>query len=218
MKKMKTKAVEKVASKSDSEKPAPRAVVQEALQVTWVLKGHLKNVQVAYLRVGALLSQVREKKLYAALRHANLEQYAEERLRLGRASLYRYLQVYDWVREFHPEWLEPKPKGFIPDLNDVADLMWIERKLAGKGLSRQAKTELEALREKALKGRLRETDLDGWRQRKRRGDEGLKSLLASMRSLRRRGSQLKDMPAEAIKHLDSAIEIIRNALASQRVE
>jgi transposase len=66
---------------------AQQAVVQEALEVTWTLKGHLKNAQVAYLRVGVLLAKVRDKKLYAALHHPDMESYAAERLHLARASL-----------------------------------------------------------------------------------------------------------------------------------
>jgi hypothetical protein len=78
-----TKAKSGGGSKSDAVKKAPREVVQEALQVTWVLKGHLKNAQIGYIRVGALLVQVRDKKLYIALGHADLEDYADKRLQLG---------------------------------------------------------------------------------------------------------------------------------------
>ena len=38
----------------------PKALVQEALQTTFVLKGTLKRVQLMYLRVGELLVKVRE--------------------------------------------------------------------------------------------------------------------------------------------------------------
>lgn len=189
---------------------------QEALEVTWTLKGHLKNVQIAYIRVGALLAKVRDKELYKALHHENMESYAEQRLNLGRASLYRYLQVYDWISEFHKEWLEPKPKGFIPELSDVADLIWIEQKLAQKNLAAKTRAELEELRAKALDGRLRKGDLDEWRRRGRGGEQALKSFLSKVRFLRKRGSELASMPSEAITHLDAAIEIIRNALALQR--
>ena len=63
----KVKAVSK--TKSATEPAAPKTAVQEALEVTWVLKGHLKSLQIAYLRVGALLARVRDQKLYAALKH-----------------------------------------------------------------------------------------------------------------------------------------------------
>jgi len=144
---------------------APPADVKEALETTWTLKGHLKNAQIAYIRVGVLLAKVRDRKLYKALGHANMESYAEERLRLGRASLYRYLQVHDWIQEFHKEWLEPKPKGFIPDLADAGDLIWIERELGRKDLDAKKKADLDELRKKALDGRLREGDLGRWRVR-----------------------------------------------------
>ena len=78
-----------------------------------------------------------------------MESYAEERLRLGRASLYRYLGP-DWVLQSHKEWLEPHRKGFIPDLSDATNLMWIEHELTRKDLTAQSRAELEALRTKAL--------------------------------------------------------------------
>ena len=106
--------------------PVVPTAVQEALQVTWLLKGNLKNAQIAYIRIGKLLARVRDRKLYAALKHPDIESYAQERVNLRRTSLYRYLQVYDWIAKFHKDWLEPHPKGFIPDLNDTADLMWME--------------------------------------------------------------------------------------------
>ena len=36
--------------------------------------------------------------------------YAEKRLGLSERSMYRYLQIYDWVRECHKQWLEPGNK------------------------------------------------------------------------------------------------------------
>jgi len=196
---------------------ASKAVVQEALQVTWVLKGHLKNVQVAYIRAGKLLGEVREKKLYEALGHPDLESYAETRLNLGRASLYRYVQVYSWIRDFHPAWLAAKPQGFIPELTDVADLMWLERELARKDLGAGRRATLEELRQKAMEGKLRTGDLDRYRSAARPRDSGkaLKSFLSKLRSLRMRGAQLASMPPEAIGHLDAAIEILNNASTLQ---
>ena len=81
--------------------------VQEALQVTWVLKGQLKSIQLSYLRAGKLLAYVRDNKLYDALHHKDIESYAEERLRLRRASLYRYLQIYEWAKtDFYPIYVQ----------------------------------------------------------------------------------------------------------------
>lgn len=197
-------------------KSAKQMIVQEALQVTWVLKGHLKNAQLSYLRIGALLARVRERKLFAELGHANIEEYAEKRLMLKRSALYKYLQVYDWVAEFHKEWLKPKPKGVIPDLNDVADLIWIERKLAEKGLTKKTRAELMTMRTAALEGRLRDSDLEEWRGRGGRPENALKTFLSKVRTLRRRGAELKDLPADAIIHLDAAIESIRSAVVADR--
>jgi len=93
--------------------PRSLSPAQRAVQITFVLKGHLKNIQLAYLRAAALLARMRDEKLYRALKHESLEDYADVRLGLQRAALYRYLQIYDWVREFHPAWLARRPKGFI---------------------------------------------------------------------------------------------------------
>ena len=141
--------------------------VQEALQVTWLLKGKLKSAQIAYLRIGELLVRVRDKKLYAELKHADMEEYARERLQLGRASLFRYLQAYDWVSKSHPEWLKPKPKGYIPDMSDISDLIWIENELARKDLADSTRTALTAFQKKALEGGLRQSDLDPFRGRQK---------------------------------------------------
>jgi len=46
-------------------------------QITFFLKGDLKNLQTAYLRIGGKLAQIRDEKLYAALKHTSLEEYAE---------------------------------------------------------------------------------------------------------------------------------------------
>ena len=131
-------------------------------------------------------------------------------MHLRRASLYRYLQVFDWVTKNHPEWLQPKPKGFIPDLSDVADLIWIENELLRKDLSADKRAALEALRAKALNGELREHELDPFRKRKHDAGDGLKSFLSKLRLLRRNGAQLAKMPVEVLTHLDAAIGILTN--------
>jgi hypothetical protein len=50
---------------------------QIANQVTFVLKGHLKNARIGYIRAASLLARVREEKLWKALGHATIEEYAE---------------------------------------------------------------------------------------------------------------------------------------------
>ena len=203
-------------SKKNAKKTTVKTPAQEALEVTWVLKGHLKNAQISYLRVGGLLAQIRDRQLYQALHHKDMECYAEERLNLGRASLYRYLQVYDWAAEFHPQWLQPKPAGFIPDLSDATDLMWIEKKLADKDLHPETRAKLEELRAKGLEGKLRPRDLDAFRERSKPESDVLKSFLLKLRTLRRNGARLKEMPPEAISKLDGVIEVVVNAITTQK--
>ena len=189
---------------------ATRKVVQEALQVTWRLKGDLKNAQLAYLRVGISLARVRDEKLYAALKHPDIESYAEQRLHLGRASLYRYLQVYDWAAASHPEWLQPRPKGFIPSLADATGLIWIEGQLARKGLDPKRRAALEALHQKGLDGSLTQKELNDFRRKGRPDGSGLKAYLSALRLIRKRGEQLPNLPAEVLSHLDSAIGVLEN--------
>ena len=210
MKKKTAKSAQKKMSK-----PEPITPVQEALEVTWVLKGKLKSAQIAYLKIGELLAQVRDRKLFAELKHPSLEDYAQARLSLGRASLYRYLEVYDWARQSHPEWLQPKPKGFIPYFGVANDLMWIEQTLAGNTITKEARAELEVLRARALEGKLRDGELSEWRKKGGRASDGLKSFLSKVRLMRKRGSVLKNMPADAIKLMDELIQVIDNALDVQ---
>jgi hypothetical protein len=195
---------------------AKKTQAQEALEVTWVLMGQLKRAQLTYLFIGEQLKRVRDEKLYAALHHADMEAYAQERLGMRRSSLYKYLQVYEWVAEFHKEWLDPKPKGFIPELNDVTDLMWIERKLKEKGLTSQTRKELETMRKAALEGSLRDSDLEEWRGKGGRIADGFKTALSGIRSVRKRCAKVQDMPSDAISHLDAAIEIIKKMMEKEK--
>jgi len=191
---------------------------QEALQITWLLKGSLKNVQLSYLRVGKLLSQVREKKMYEALGHADIEDYAEKRLQLGRASLYRYMQVHDWVSKNHPEWLQPKPKGYIPDLYDVASLMTVEKGLQQKNVSPQKRTKLQALKDKALAGGLTEGEVRELGKTSAAKVYTLKSIATNLKALRKKVAGVSGMPSEVIAHLDAALAILNNENAIAHVQ
>lgn len=193
--------------------PAKPSPAQHAVQLTFVLKGHLKNVQLSYLRVASLLAEIREQKLYAALKHASLEDYAEKRLGLGRASLYRYLQIHDWVREFHPAWLAKKPKGFIPELTDAYALMWIDRRLAGDGVEPEIRRTLERLRKKAIAGSLSQSEFQEIQGRARGETPPLRALLSSLRSARKRAIAAPTLPAALLADLDQLIERVE-ALAS----
>lgn len=194
-------------------KSARQIEVQQALQITWLLKGQLKNIQMSYLRIGAMLVRVRDEKIFATLGHADIEDYAEKRLNLGRASLYRYISVHDWVKASHPEWLVRHPKGAIPDLSDVADLMWIEAKLADKTLDAATRAKLGALRARGCEGKLRQRDLREFRKKSEPQLDALKAFLSTLFALRRRGLRLKDMPSEAMTKLGGVIEVIQNAIA-----
>jgi hypothetical protein len=184
------------------QKPSP---AQRAVQLTFVLKGHLKNAQLSYLRVAAGLAQMRDQRLFAALKHDSLESYAKERLGLGRAAVYRYMQIHDWVREFHPAWLGKKPKGFIPELTDTYALMWIERKLASGGLSDTRRRELERHREKALAGQLSDDEFEAVRAGARREKNPFAALISSLCAARRRAKALPSLPATVLAEIDALI-------------
>jgi len=194
------------------------AATQEALQTTWLLKGSLKNAQLAYLRVGKLLSQVREKKMYESLNHVDIEDYAEKRLQLGRSSLYKYLQVYDWVGSNHPDWLQPKPKGYIPDLNDIASLMVVEKGLQQKNVSPKRRKQLQALKDKALAGGLTESEVRGLGKTSVAKVYTMKSFLSNLKALRKKVAGVSGMPAEVIAHLDAALSILNNEKAVAHLE
>jgi hypothetical protein len=184
--------------------------LQKALQITWLLNGDLKNLQITYLRVAVRLAQVRDEKLHTHMNHPDIEGYADDHLHLQKTTLYRYLRVYDFVKAKHPQWLEPKPKGFIPDLYDLYDLAWIEKELERKDLSEERRKGLDALRKKALKGDLHDGDLAAFRRRGHKVNEGMRAFLSALRALVRRAAKLISIPPEVIGHLKTAVSILEN--------
>jgi len=188
----------------------PLNPAQEALQVTFVLKGNLKRAQLMYLFIAKELAEVRERSLYAALGHKDMEDYAHQRLDLGRSSLYNYLHIYDWVSKCHPEWLGKKVKGKIPDLSDVGDLMWIENALLRTDLDPAKRATLEGLQKKALSGKLRRTDMQAFKQTAKPATEQLADFLTALRGLRQKASKVAGMPPEAMAHLDATISLVSN--------
>jgi hypothetical protein len=185
--------------------------VQKALQLTWVLNGNLKRAQLMFIRIGTMLAQVRDQKMYVDLKHPDIEDYALQRLRLGRSSLFRYLQIHDWLAAFHKEWLVPSPKGYVPDMAAAGNLMWIEYTLAGKTLTAARRARLEALHKLALDGRLKKADLDAFRRDSHGPGDGLKAFLTNLQRLRSRGAELATLPPEVMPHLDAAIDLLCNA-------
>jgi hypothetical protein len=191
--------------------PRPVTPAQRAAQITFVLKGDLKNAQISYIRAAALLAKVRDEKLYRALKHDSMESYAAERLGLQRTSLYRYLQIHDWLRRSHREWLAAHPKGFIPELSDAYGLMWIEGQLEHTDLQPQTRADLEALRKKALAGKLSERDIDEFRSRGKKHHDTLRALAASLVALRRRAAAFDTLPPGVLADLDSALGRLKAA-------
>jgi hypothetical protein len=209
-----SKARRSTKAAATATKPAtvkyPKEVVQEALQTTFWLQGNLKSTRMAYLRLARELAKVRDRKLYEVLGHPDVESYAQQRLKLGRSSLYNYLRIHDWARKCHPAWLEPKPKGFIPDFSDIGDLMWIEEELERTDLTPARRATLEELDKKGLAGNLIRSEVRKLRKKENTGEGGLKTLISKLRLVRRRAAALSNLPPEALEHLDAAIEILAN--------
>jgi hypothetical protein len=206
--------MKKRQAKSGAAKKSEKQIKsQQALQLTWELKGRLKSIQMYYLHIGGMLVKVRDEKIFADLGHADIEDYAAKRLNLGRSSLFEYIRIYDWAKASHPEWLVAHPKGHIPELSDVGDLIWIEAKLADKSLNTESRARLEALRAKGLAGALRQRDLREFRKKSTQAQDPCKVYLSQLLSLRRKGLRVKNLPGEAITKLDDVIEVIQNAIA-----
>jgi len=187
---------------------------QIANQVTFVLKGHLKNARIGYIRAASLLARVREEKLWKALGHATIEEYAERRLGLRRTSLYRYLQVHDWLRDYHPAWLNRRPKGFIPEISDIGTLAWIDKQLANSHLADPLRKELEAMRTKAMAGKLSEREFREFKNRIARRKNPLRVLLGRLRGIRRFATSLPHAPPAAIADIEAAIRATEDSLAT----
>lgn len=200
--------------KSTKPKSAKQLALQEALQVNWELQGCLKNVQIAFLRAAKLLVRMRDEKLYLRMNHPTLEEYAREHLRLERSSLYKYLRVHDWVKANHPEWFDPKPGMFIPELTDIADIVRIEKELKKEDLSPEKKKALVGLRDEALKGRLRDGALSALKKGTRSSrKESLKGLIAKLQAARRVAVKISFVTPDIVAQIDAAIEMVRNLMA-----
>ncbi len=200
-----------------SGKPATKRVLSEAgkaaqnaNQVTWVLLGNLKNIRKMYLNICVLLARVRDEKLYDALHYPDIEQYARDRLDLGRSSLYNYLHIHDWASKTHPDWLDPKTKGPKLDFSDVGDLMWIEKELAQPDLSESRQASLTTLQQKAISGTLKRAEVRKLRKPTNTVQSSFKSVISKLRLLRGRTAELANIPPEVIQHLDAAIQILVN--------
>jgi len=191
--------------------PRPLSPAERANRITFFLKGDLKNLQTAYLRIGGKLAQIRDEKLYAALKHASLDEYAQKHLGLRRAALYRYLQIYDWARRKHRDWFAKHPKGFIPELTDAYGLKWIEDQLDDEHVGPETRKELETLRRKALDGTLTQRELDAFRRRGEKRRDSVTAVAASFRAARRRLAALPDVSPALLAEIDAFLAHLQSA-------
>lgn len=207
---------QKAASKAATQKqksPAQLAV-QQAGAITGRIIGDLQNARKTFLRIGQLLTEVRDRAYYATLHHETMEEYADEHLDLSRRSLYRYMQVYAWALEHHKEWLATPTKVRIPDLYEIQGLVWIEQELARKNLSASRKAALLAAQEKALSGDLSAKELQALRRSvKKKTDATIARLIADTRTLRRRYVKAKsDAARNSLPFFDRIISLMQNDL------
>jgi hypothetical protein len=198
--------------KGDKRRPKVPSLLQEAPEITRTLKGHLKNGQLSYLRAAVLLASVRDRKLYTALHHPDMVSYARARLGLQQSLLHRYLQVHDWVLAAHPQWLGPKPRGFIPDLAAARELAWIEKRLTQEDLDARMRKDLEGLRDRALKGKLTRREFIEFRRRGREADWLLQSFLRRLRRAYQFGVRIEGLPPAALSALETALETMRRRI------
>jgi hypothetical protein len=189
---------------------------QIATRITGKLKGDLKNLQKAYLRVAEQLARVRDERLWAAMinpTHPDIEDYAQKRLGLKRASLYRYLTAWDWVSKNHREWLTTGFDGTIPDMADIIDLVWIDKELKKGDLADKKKEALAALQKKAEAGKLKSGELGKLRRKvNRSAEESVRAILADLRSLRRRAEQANTLSTKVIGSFDALIGLVESEI------
>ena len=189
----------------------PLSPAQRANNIAYFLKGDLKNLQTAYLHAGAKLAQIRDEKLYLALKYPSMEEFAERRFGMRRTSLYRYLQIYDWARRRHREWFAKHPKGFIPELYDAYGLKWIEDRLDDPHVGPETRNELEILRKKALAGTLTQKELDAFRRHGEKRRDSLTAVAASFRADRRRLAALPDVAPGLVAEIDAFLDHLKSA-------
>ena len=172
----------------------------------WDALGELKSGRLGYIRVAQLLAEARDKGLHKTLGYPDLESFAEERLQVARETVGRYLEVYDWIAGNRREWLEPDPKVPIPDMADVADVIWIERELSRTDLKARTRARLERLREKALKHRLGERDVAALDRLRSSEEEELMRAATELQNLRMEMSGSKLASDLALPQLDARLD------------
>ena len=208
---VKTVPAKPAPAKDPAAKPAADSREAEALRITKEIKRTLKDIAIGHIHVGLLLSRMRDEKLYTALGYKTLELYAQDRFGFESSTLYKHIKAYEWVRANQPGWLEPNPKGYIPDQSDLQDLCWIDRQLQKPKLTDTTRASLETLKAKAFEGNLRKGELDAFKRHGNTQAEGRKTVISSVRALRKRCATLADMPPEVLDHLDAVIALLKKA-------
>ena len=206
----------KLSEAPTSGSAASKKEVQKALEFTWALKGHIRAAAKQYLRVAQEIARARDERIYAVLKNPTLEDYAEKRLGLSERSMYRYLQIYDWVLQSHKQWLEPGNKERVPDLAEVPDLIWLEKQLKRSDLDAETRAKMEDAYKKGLDGKLDPKEVGDLRKNQHRGKESLESALSMLRRDRKRCAELTTMPGEVVTHLDEVITDLINAMHLER--
>jgi hypothetical protein len=205
------------SAKTKSETPQTGTPTREEVHVIGMITGQIlakmKNIKMNFFDIGELLVKVRNEKLYEDLHHDSLVSYAAEHLHLGHTTLYKYIEVYEYAKKFHPKWLERPLTVTVPDLYDISDLMWIEEQLTKKDLPSVRKTILEKLRDKALAGDLPKRELMELRRKGRGAKGSLDVAIRYLQLAKRQVSNSADPLREAINHIDAAIEILQNKKA-----
>src|SRR5262249_46634978 len=128
-------------------------------------------------------------------------------LRLQPSTLHGYLQVLAWVQANHPEWLQPKPKGYIPNLTRATALIWIEKRLERGVLTPEQRAELEKLRQEALEGKLTDKEGRDYRGRTKRPPD-FRAFLTRLRALRGFALQIPSFPDAGFQGLDQTRQAV----------
>jgi len=89
--------------------------------------------------------------------------------------------------------------------------MWIEERLEDERLGPETRKELEALRRKALEGKLTKDDIERFKKRGEHRRDSLTAVAASLRAIRRRAAALADFPPSLLRDLDAMLDRLKSA-------
>jgi hypothetical protein len=203
-------ASRKMRTRTSPKQLAPS--MKEATQATFAIKRYLKTTETDYLRVASLLVQVRDRRLYAFMHFKNLGDYAANMLRLDGDAVKRYLKIHDWVKARYPRWLRLDRKRFVPNLNGLADLMYIESGLAKRTLWPTLRVWFKKLKAKALKGRLKSEVLDGFRDQKSPEREETRDIMEELKEIRQTAiDSPKEITPKVLPPLNALVALMENS-------